>query len=171
MKHLTLVTLAAALAVPVAWAATPVFNGANAPSGTHVQSGTPDCTVSGFIVTCSSFNLAGVGNKDASANLSATYSGTVLCTNPAGNVAPGQTQNPTLNTTSGSLSPKNGQLTVPSLSSTSDAATIEAALKQNTACPNRKWTKSVESGSIVLVGYTYTVTFQGFSGPYITISG
>lgn len=171
MKHLALATFAAALAVPAAWAATPVFNSANAPNGTHVQSGAPDCTVSGYAVTCSSYNLAGVGNTDATANLSATYNGTVLCTNPAGNVAPGQTQYPTLNTSSGSLSPKNGQLTIPSLSSTNDPATIEAALKQNTVCPNTKWTKSVQPGSIVLVGYTYTVTFTGFSGPYITISG
>jgi hypothetical protein len=171
MKPLVLSAFGAALAASAAWAATPVFNPSNAPQGTHLQSGTPDCQVSGLVVTCSSYDLAGVGNTNATATLSATYSGTVLCTNPAGNVAPGQTQNPTINTSSGRLSPKNGRLTVPSLSSTSDQATIEAALLQNTSCPNGKWSKSVQPDSIALVGYTYTLTFSGYRGPYIMISG
>jgi hypothetical protein len=171
MKQLALMTFAAALAAPAAWAGAPVFNSANAPNGTHVQSGTPSCSESGYVVTCSTYDLAGVGNADATANLSTTYSGTVLCTNPAGNVAPGQTKYPTLNVSSGRLSPKNGRLTIPSLASTSDTATIEAALMENTKCPNRQWTKSVQPDSVELVGYTYTVTFKGYSGAYLTISG
>jgi len=169
MKNVALLTLVAALAVPAAWAATTI-NPAAAPQGTHVQSGTPSCEESGFIVTCSSYDLAGVGNKNATATLSATYSGTVLCTNPAGNVAPGQTENPTIPKDTGDLAPKNGRLVVPSLAS-ADQATIEAELMQNTTCPNRKWTKSVQPGSIALVGYTYTLTFAGFNTPYITITG
>ena len=76
-----------------------------------------------------------------------------------------------MTTSSGKLSPKNGRLTVPSLSSSTDQASIEALLMQNTRCPNGKWTKSVEAGSIDLVGYTYTLMFQGYSGPYLTITG
>jgi len=159
----------AALVVPAAWAATTI-NPSAAPNGTHVQSGTPMCTESGSTVTCSSFDVAGVGNKNATANLSVTYSGTVLCTNPAGNVAPGQTQNPTIPTSTGSLQPKNGRLTDPELTSASQSD-IEAALLQNTSCPNRKWTKSVQAGSIAIVGFTYTLTFAGFQSPYITITG
>lgn len=168
MKNVALLTLAAALAAPAAWATT-TFNQANAPNGTHVQSGTPSCEVDGFIVTCSSYDLAGVGSTNATATLSATYSGTVLCTNPAGNVAPGQTQNPTIPTSTGQLQSKNGRLAVPSLTSATQT-TIETALKQNTSCPNIKWTKSVQAGTITLVGYTYTLTFAGFSGAYITIT-
>lgn len=168
MKNIALLTFAVALAAPAAWAATTI-NQANAPQGTHVQSGTPDCQIVGFTVTCSSYDLAGVGRTNATADLSATYSGIVLCTNPAGNVAPGQTQNPTIETTSGQLSSKNGRLTVPSLASASQA-TIEAALLQNTSCPNRKWTKSMQSGSIEVVGFTYTLTFAGFNAPYILIT-
>jgi hypothetical protein len=159
----------AALAVPAAWAATTIDPSA-APNGTHVQSGTPMCQESGFTVTCSSYDLAGVGNKNATATLSVTYSGTVICTNPAGNVAPGQTKYPTIPTSTGSLQPKNGRLTVPELTSASQSD-IETALMQNTKCPNRKWTKSVEPGSIAIVGYTYTVQFQGYQSPYITITG
>jgi hypothetical protein len=44
------------------------------------------------------------------------------------------------------------------------------ALMQNTRCPNGKWTKSVQETSIAIVGYTYTLTFAGFSGAYITIT-
>lgn len=168
MKNVALLTLAAALAAPAAWATT-TYNGAYAPNGTHVQSGTPSCQVDGFIVTCSSYELAGVGNKNASATLSVTYSGTVLCKNPGGNIAPGQTQNPTIPTSTGELVPKNGRLAVPSLTSATQAS-IETALMQNTSCPNTQWTKSVKSGSITLVGYTYTLTFAGYNGAYITIT-
>jgi hypothetical protein len=159
----------AALAVPAAWAAT-TFDESAAPTGTHVQSGTPTCTESGFTVTCSSYDLAGVGNKNATANLSVTYSGTVLCTNPAGNVAPGQTEYPSIPTSTGAIQPKNGRLTVPELTSATQSQ-IEAALMENTSCPNRKWTKSVQAGSIAIVGYTYTLTFAGYKTPYITITG
>lgn len=163
-------TFAVALAAPAAWAATTI-NSANAPNGTHVQSGTPGCQLDGYTVVCSGYDLAGVGKTDATANLSATYSGTVLCTNKGGNVAPGQTQNPTIDMSSGSLRAKNGRLNVPSLTSATQA-TIESALMQNTSCPNlRHWTKSMQTGSITLVGFTYTLTFTGFNGPYITITG
>jgi hypothetical protein len=169
MNKLVPFALATALAIPSAWAAT-VFDDAAAPNGTHVQSGTPTCQETGFTVTCSSYDLAGVGRTNATADLTVTYSGTVLCTNPAGNVAPGQTQYPPLKTSTGSIQPKNGRMTVPLLSS-ANQATIEAALMLNTNCPNRKWTKSVQAGSIAIVGYTYTLTFAGYNSAYITISG
>lgn len=171
MKNVAILAFTAALAIPSAWGGSVSYNASFAPQGTHVQSGTPDCQVSGYIVTCSSYQLAGVGNTNATADLSATYSGTVLCTNPGGNVAPGQTQYPSMSTSSGRLSPHNGKMTVPSLSSTSDTSQIEARLMQNTSCPNGKWTKSVQSGTIALVGYTYTLTFSGYGGAYITITG
>lgn len=168
MKNLALWTFAAVLSAPAAWAATTI-NETNAPQGTHVQSGTPSCQVNNFIITCSSYDLAGVGRTDATASLSATYRGTVLCKNPGGNFAPGQTQNPTISTSTGELSPKNGRLAVPLLSSASQT-TIETALRQNTTCPNSKWKAEVQAGSITVVGFTYTLTFEGFSGPYITIT-
>jgi hypothetical protein len=172
MKNMNLLMLAAAAcAAPAALAGTPTYDDAAAPNGTHVQSGSPDCEISNYIVTCSAYELAGVGNTNATASLSTTYSGTVLCTNPGGNVAPGQTQYPSMTTSSGSLSPKNGRLLVPSLSSSSSEAAIGASLMQNTACPNGKWTKSVKPGTIAVVGYTYTLTFTGYNSPYITISG
>src|SRR5215218_8327233 len=75
-------------AVPALATGEPVFNAAAAPQGTHVQTGTPSCSfVEGTQnVTCSSFELAGVGNVDATATLVATYTATVDCRNKGGNV-------------------------------------------------------------------------------------
>jgi hypothetical protein len=72
-------------------------------------------------------------------------------------------------TSTGSLSPKNGKLTVPSLNSgpVPTAAQFEAAAK----CPNPNWTKSVQGGTITLSSFTYTLTFAGFTAPFITITG
>lgn len=165
-------TLAAMFAIisttAVASASTTTFNPANAPQGTHVQTGSPSCTVNGLNVSCSSFELAGVGNTNAHADLSATYSATVVCVNGGGNPSDSQHQGTfTSSSTSGQLSPKNGRLTVPSLSVT--APTEQQFLAQQT-CPNPNWTPTIPGG-ITLSSFTYTLSFAGFSGPYITITG
>jgi hypothetical protein len=161
--------LLVALFAAAAWAVqTTTFNPANAPTGTHVQTGSPSCTVSGLNVSCSSYELAGVGNANATGNLSVTYSATVVCINAGGNPSDGQHQGTfTASATSGQLSPKNGRLTVPSLSAT--APTEQQFLAQQT-CPNPNWTPTIPGG-ITLSNFTYTLTFAGFSGPYITITG
>lgn len=170
MNKSALVAVAAALAIPAAWGAittSPEY----APTGTHLQSGTPSCSPDGFIVRCSTYELAGVGNTNASASLEVTYIATVICTNPAGNVAPGQTKPANTRTSTGDLAPKNGRLTVPALSSTSDKTYIEGLLMANTTCPNIKWTKSVQPDSLTVMGYTYTLHFYGYDGNYIVITG
>ena len=168
--------LAAALAVsallvtPAAYSAvTTTFDPANAPSGTHVQTGSPGCTVSsGLNVSCSSFELAGVGNANATAELSATYSAVVVCINNGGNPSDSQHQGSfTQSASTGQLSPKNGRLTVPSLSAT--APTEQQFLSQQ-SCPNPNWTPTIPGG-ISLSSFTYTVSFAGRAGPYITITG
>ncbi len=149
-------------------ASTTIFNPANAPTGTHVQTGSPGCTVSGLNVSCNSFQLAGVGNTNAHADLSATYSATVVCINGGGNPSDSQHRGTfTASTSTGQLSPKNGRLTVPSLSAT--APTEQQFLAQQT-CPNPNWTPTIPGG-ITLSNFTYTVSFAGFSGPFITITG
>jgi len=159
---------AALIAFSTAASAATTTNPANAPTGTHVQRGTPSCAVTGLNVSCSSFELAGVGNTNAQANLSATYSATVVCINGGGNPSDSQHQGTfTASNSTGQLSPKNGRLTVPSLSVT--APTEQQFLAQQT-CPNPNWTPTIPGG-ITLSGFTYTVSFVGFSGPYITITG
>lgn len=160
--------LAAVLAFSAAASADTTVNPANAPTGTHVQTGSPGCTVTGLNVSCSSFELAGVGNTNARADLSATYSATVVCINGGGNPSDSQHQGTfTASASTGQLSPKNGRLTVPSLAAT--APTEDQFLAQQT-CPNPNWTPTIPGG-ISLSNFTYTVSFAGFSGAFITITG
>jgi hypothetical protein len=158
----------AALLIGVGTAATSI-NPANAPNGTHFKSGTASCTVTGSGVSCSSFTLAGVGNTDATADLTATYTATVVCVNNGGNPSDSQHQGTFTSSTGPVLlhPTKNGNLPVPSLSAT--APTAADFLAQQT-CPNPNWTPTLGSG-ITLTSFTYTLTFAGFSSPYITITG
>jgi hypothetical protein len=174
MRRLGIITalsmLVLAVSASVALAATTI-NPANAPTGTHLQSGTIGCTVnsSTLLVTCSSFQLNGVGNSNATGSLAATYSATVDCTNNGGKLVPVKSTSQSSPRSTGSLSPKNGSLIVPQLTSgpVPTAADFEAAA----TCPNGNWTKSVEGGTITLSSFTYSLTFAGFTGAYITITG
>lgn len=158
----------AAVLVGVGAAATTI-NPANAPNGTHFKSGSATCTVTGSGVSCSAYTLAGVGNTNATAELTATYTATVVCVNNGDNTSDSQHQGSfTSSTGPVPLHPtKNGNLPVPSLSAS--APTASDFLAQQT-CPNPNWTPRLGSG-ITLSGFTYTLTFAGFSGAYITITG
>lgn len=162
------VGVVAALLVGLGVAATSI-NPANAPNGTHFKSGTASCTVTGSGVSCSSYTLAGVGNTNATADLTATYTATVVCVNNGDNTSDSQHQGSfTSSTGPVPLHPtKNGNLPVPSLSAT--APTAADFLAQQT-CPNPNWTPTLGSG-ITLSSFIYTLTFAGFSSPYITITG
>jgi hypothetical protein len=162
--------LALLLMAGAAFAATfnATFNDAAAPQGTHVQTGTPTCTTSSSGVTCSTYELAGVGNTNARATLNATYSATVRCRNHGGQIVDVKSQVVNAPATTGSLSPKNGRLTVPELSTSQPTA---SAFERRATCPNRNWTKETLPGTIQLVSFTYTLHFVGFIGNYITITG
>src|SRR5438132_5390266 len=175
LKKRSIVTAAvlgvvAALLVAVATASTTTFNAANAPNGTHVQTGTPSCSVgSNNLVTCSSYELAGVANVNATGSLDATYTATVQSRNHGGQIVEVKSQAESASAPTGSLSHENGRVTVPSLNSgpVPSAGDFEAMA----TCPNGNWTKELESGTVTLQSFTYTLTFAGFSGPYITITG
>lgn len=163
-----LVGAIAAISAVVLAATTTTFNPDAAPQGTHVQTGTPTCSVSGLVVSCSTYELAGVGNTNARADLNATYTATVVCINGGGNPSDSQHQGSfDSSATTGQLSPKNGRLKVPSLSST--APTEDQFLAQQT-CPNPNWTPTIPGG-ISLSSFTYTLSFAGFAGSFITITG
>jgi len=168
-RFMALAALVGAVAA-ISTVALATTNPANAPTGTHLQSGTIGCSVdSSSLVTCNTFELAGVGNSNATGSLGATYSATVDCTNHGGKLVPVKSTAQTAPTTTGSLSPKNGKLIVPSLNS--GPVPTDAQFEAAATCPNGNWTKSLEGGSITLSSFTYTLTFAGFSGPYITITG
>jgi hypothetical protein len=154
------------LTASVGLAAT-TFNSSAAPNGTHVQTGTPGCTVDGLTVTCASYELAGVGNANAQADLSATYSATVDCTNKGGKLVPVKSSVQPASSSTGELEPKNGRLAVPALVGPPAPSTQD--FLNAATCPNGNWTKSL-AGSPTLESWTYTLTFAGFNAPYITIT-
>src|SRR5262245_40679684 len=141
----------------------------NGPEGAHLVTGTPQpaCAASGITVTCNSFEIAGVGNTNAAANLTATFSATVDCFNPGVNPNnPVESHTTTFSVTksSGTISPKNGRLTIPSLSVSGSSAPPQV-------CPNPNWTPVIRGGSVVLQSFRFDVTFVGFSEPFILLTG
>src|SRR5215216_260673 len=164
MRRLGIITALIAVSVAVsAAAAQAVINPENAPSGTHLQSGAIGCTVNADLsVTCSSFELAGVGNTNATVSLVANYSATINCTNKGGNLVESHTTTFSAGETFTAASTKNGRLRVQS----AEANPFDAPQ----VCPNPNWTPSIAPGTLVLQSFTYTLTFAGFSAPAVTIS-
>ena len=142
-----------------------------APTGAHFVHGVvPSCSVDGLTVSCNTYEIAGVGNTNADATLTASYSATVDCynsgTNP-NNPIESHTTSFSDTADSGQLSPKNGRLTVPALSVSPTTSDLQGAAY----CPNANWTAVIRDGTLHLVSFTYTVTFAGFNGAFITITG
>ena len=140
-------------------ATTTTFNSAAAPSGTHVQSGTPTCTVTAAWSPVRPYELAGVGNANATASLVASYTATVRCRNRGGQIVEVKSQVRGATATTGQLEPKNGRLAVPSLSSS--PAPTASQFEASATCPNGNWTKETLPGSISLASYTYTLYVRG----------
>jgi hypothetical protein len=106
---------------------------ASAQSGHFV--GTPTCTDIGTQVQCSG-KVAGLGGTTFTITVSAPGTASVTCTNPGGNVAPGQSFSTTVTGTSGPFpTPRNGQAR---FTVTSDAPTAPPG-----SCPNPMWTATV----------------------------
>jgi hypothetical protein len=172
MRRLGIITalsmLVLAVSASVALAAiTTTIDPTQAPTGTHLQTGTIGCTVgSDLSVTCSSFELAGVGHTNADVSLDANYTATVDCFNKGVNPQNPVESHTTSFTASDSFtatSTKNGRLSVRSATASPGSVTQ--------VCPNPNWTPVIRPGTLTLVSFTYTVTFDGFSGAYITITG
>jgi opacity protein-like surface antigen len=139
------------------------FSSANAPGSSHLTSGTVQCVVGANLdVNCSPYVLGGVGNTNATVSLAATYSATIDCTNHGGNLVESHTSTFSDTSTATVASTRNGQLRVPSRSA--------SAFNAPQVCPNPNWTPSIRAGTLTLDTFTYTLTFAGFSSPYITIT-
>jgi hypothetical protein len=103
--------------------------------------------------------LAGLGQGDVTILVNASGVADVECTNPAGNVAPGQD---TTISSSGSVtypSPKNGNLVF-------SVATVVPSIPSS-ACPNNQWTADAldvdfSGGTITVIQGGQTVLQQGF---------
>ena len=162
---LVAVTAAAALAVtPGTYTPTSgSFNTANAPGSSHLTSGSPSCTViADRSIDCSAYVLGGVGHTNADVSLTATYSATIDCTNHGGNLVESHTSTFSDSSSATVVSSRNGQLRVPAQSVRGFGAPQ--------VCPNPNWTPSIRGGTLTLESFTYTLTFAGFTSPYITIA-
>jgi hypothetical protein len=139
------------------------FDSANAPGSSHLTSGSPSCTVNADrSIDCSAYVLGGVGHTNAEVSLTASYSATIDCTNHGGNLVESHTSTFSDSSSAALTSSKNGQLRVGTRSVRPFGAPQ--------VCPNPNWTPSIRGGTVTLNSFTYTLTFAGFSSPYITIS-
>lgn len=164
---ITFSTAAAAAVAPGTYGPDPgSFNPANAPGSSHLASGSPSCTVNADTsIDCSAYVLGGVGHTNATVDLAASYSAIIDCFNGGtnkNNPVESHTTTFSADSTATVASTKNGQLSVPKQSVSPFSAPQ--------VCPNPNWTPKIHPGSLVLNSFTYTLTFAGFSSPYITIS-
>ena len=106
---------------------------ASAQSGHFV--GTPTCTDIGTQVECKG-KVAGLGGTTFTILVSAEGTASVECTNPGGNVAPGQSFTTTTTGSSGPFAtPRNGQ--------TRFTVTSNTPTAPPGSCPNEKWSAAV----------------------------
>jgi hypothetical protein len=139
------------------------------PNGTHVQNGSlqPNCIATGTSVSCNAYDLGGIGNTNAIANLSLNATATVDCTNKGGQLVEVKSH-PKIADNSGLLTPsRNGELRVPALSV---SVSNQLILNNAEECPNGNWRATVRPGTLSFT-FTYTLNFVGFDGTYLTITG
>lgn len=159
--------LIAVSAVLLLGAVTSSIDPSQAPSGTHLQTGVIGCAVQADqSVTCSTFELAGVGHTDAEVALTASYTATIDCNNP-GNNRNNPIESHTTSFSASSLitvtSAKNGRLSVPA-QTVSPFSVVQG-------CPNPNWEPVIRAGTLTLTSFTYTLSFPGFVAPYLTVTG
>jgi len=115
--------LAVALAAVPALAANPHFIGA------------PTASDEGTTLNVTG-SIAGLGNADIDVEVVALGTATVTCSNPAGNVAPGQDTSVTATGTQTGIEVKNGRAFF-------DVTTVTPTVPNYPTCPNPKWTATV----------------------------
>jgi len=125
---------------------------ANAQSGHFV--GTPTCTDEGTFLECTG-KVAGLGGTTFRIDVSATGVADVTCTNPGGNVAPGQSFSfEGAGSTGDQLTPRNGQFRF--------TVSTAAPTAPPGSCPNPMWTATVSD-----VHFT-TATLTLFEGTTVS---
>lgn len=94
----------------------------------------PVFTDRGTTLTASG-SVAGLGNEDVTVVLNAQGTATIVCRNPAGHIAPGQTRDVDVSGSQTITDVKNGRVNF--------NVTTVAPQAPADACPNRKWTARV----------------------------
>ena len=146
--------LAAVLAI-FGLTATPAF----AQSGHFV--GTPTCRDAGVTVECTG-KVAGLGGTTFTITVEAAGIATVECTNPGGNVAPGQDTEVDVSGSSGPLAtPRNGQFRFNLESDDPNP------LPATPTCPNAQWTPTITD--VTFGDATVTLREDGAVSDTITV--
>jgi hypothetical protein len=136
-------------------AVTPAF----AQSGHFV--GTPTCTDEGVTVECRG-KVAGLGGTTFEITVEAAGIATVECTNPGGNVAPGQDTAVSVSGSSGPLAtPRNGQFRFNLESDDPNP------LPSTPTCPNNQWTPTITD--VTFGDATVTLLEDGVVSDTITV--
>jgi hypothetical protein len=133
MRRIVMMTIFGVLGL-VLWAAP-----AHAQSGHFVEGGgnAPECTDIGTQVSCD-VKVAGLGGTTFEITVEADGIASVECTNPGGNVAPGQDTAVTAAGSSGEIpTPRNGSFTF------RDLTTVAPTVPNVPTCPNPQWTATV----------------------------
>lgn len=158
--------MALALAAVPALAATN-FN--NAPSGAHYRNGfaEPVCAINQATdtVSCTGTTIGGVGNTAATVSLSVNATANLTCTNRGGKLVEPHSTTVTDTTSAREFPSRNGQIVIDPISERITEGDVTGAF----TCPNPNWTEDVQS--ITITGFTYTVTFDGFTQPAIRVTG
>jgi hypothetical protein len=128
----------------------------------HFLDRTVQCRDIGTQLECDA-KVAGLGGTTFELDISAPGTAIVECTNPGGNVAPGQDTTVTATGTSGPLpTPRNGSFTF------RDETTDTPTVANFPTCPNRQWTANVVD--VVFTGdATLTLSEDGVVSDTITV--
>jgi hypothetical protein len=112
------------------------------------------CTDIGTQLQCSG-KVAGLGSTTFRIEVTASGQASVVCTNPGGNVAPGQSFDFTAAGNTGELAtPRSGQFRFTNLQTTAPTAPANA-------CPNPQWTGTVSD--VAFSGMAEVCLFEGGS--------
>jgi hypothetical protein len=161
--------LVTALAAVPALAAT---NFENAPSGAHYKNrfAEPVCTTTtvpttgAITVSCTGTQIGGVGNTNADLDVALTGTANFVCHNPGNdNIVEPHSASVGESTSVEPTPSRNGTLIVPAQSATISPEDAAAQFE----CPNKNWREEFTGFSAV--SFTYTLTFDGFTEPAISL--
>ena len=145
------------------------FGPSTSPNGAHYQNGfgEPTCGISGVSVTCTGTEIGGVGNTDATLELTVIAEATIQCRNKGGNIVEVKSQVETDFNADDHTDVRNGTLYV---SAFTVAGPTDAQFLAAATCPNGNWTKLM-LGSPVVRSYDYELVFAGYNSSAISITG
>jgi hypothetical protein len=160
MRRIAIAVTACAVLVGLSFGASP----AGAQSGHFITGGgnAPECTDIGTQVTCDG-KVAGLGGTTFEITIAAAGIASVECTNPGGNVAPGQdTAVDVAGTTDPQPTPRNGQA---QFTVTTDDP---EPLPPTPTCPNDQWTPDIVD--VAFTEATLTLLEDGVVSDTVTVS-